>query len=112
MILAAEKIDDAQAINLGTNERIRVFGAAQAVVNYVQEKYTPNYNPEFKFLEDMPVGPLNRTTDYSLATKLLGWEPKINFEEGVKRVTDWYFENKNVETVKGIFTGNRLTEKL
>ena len=112
MILAAERVDDAQAINLGTNERIRVFDAARAVVDYVREKYSPNYEPEFKFLRDMPVGPLNRTTDYSLATKILGWEPKINFEDGVKRVIDWYFKNKNVEKVKRIFAKKLLTEKL
>jgi len=112
MVLAAEKIDDAQAINLGTNERIQVFDAARAVVDYVREKYTPDYEPEFKFLKDMPVGPLNRTTDYSLATKILGWEPKIKFEDGVKRVTDWYFKNKNIEEVKKIFNKKLLTEKL
>ncbi|GAH79311.1 unnamed protein product [marine sediment metagenome] len=112
MILAAEKIDDAQTINLGTNERIRVFDAARTVVDYVREKYYPDYEPEFKFLRDMPTGPLNRTTNYSLATEILGWEPKIKFQDGVERVTDWYFENKNIEKVKKIFEKKLLTEKL
>ena len=112
MVLAAEEVDDAQAINLGTNERIRVFDAARAVVDYVREKYYPNYEPKFRFLKDMPVGPLNRTTDYSLATKLLGWEPKIKFHDGVKRVADWYFKNKDIEKVKKIFDKKLLTEKL
>jgi len=112
MILAAEKIDGAQAINLGTNERIQVFDAARMVVDYVREKYYPNYEPEFKFLPDMPTGPLNRTTDYSLASEVLGWEPKIKFEDGVKRVTDWYFKNKEPEKIKKIFEKKLLTEKL
>ena len=24
----------------------------------------------------------------------LGWEPETKFEEGIKRIMDWYFENK------------------
>jgi len=110
MVLAAEKVDDAQAINLGTNERIRVVDAAHSVIDYVQEKYYSNYNPHFKFLRDMPVGPLNRTTDYSLAIDTLGWGPKIKFEDGVKTTIDWYFANKNPEEIKQIVK-NKLTER-
>ena len=112
MVLAAEKIDNARAINLGTDERIRVVDAAGIVVDYVQEKYYPDYIPEFLFLPDMPVGPVNRTADFSLAQKLLGWEPKVKFSEGVKTTIDWYFKNKEESKVRKIFEKKLLTEKL
>ncbi len=32
--------------------------------------------------------------DISKAKKLLGWEPQISPEEGIKRTTDWHMENK------------------
>ena len=112
MILAAEKIDDAQDINLGTDERIRVVDAARMVIDYVQKNYYSDYKPELEFQPDMPTGPVNRTANHSLATELLGWEPKIKFSEGVRTTTDWYFENKNIEEVKRIFEKKLLTEKL
>lgn len=53
-ILAAEKIDDATAINLGTMERIRVIDAVKMILEYTGHK------AEIVFRPDMPVGPLNR----------------------------------------------------
>ena len=50
----------------------------------------------------MPTGPLNRVADYSLAKKLLGWEPSVGFMEGLHRTIDWYFANKDREQVKSI----------
>jgi len=39
-------------------------------------------------------GPLNRVADNSLAKKLLGWEPKVLFREGLKRTIDWYYATR------------------
>ena len=32
--------------------------------------------------------------DYSKIKNELGWEPRINFEEGLKKTVNWYIENK------------------
>ncbi len=32
--------------------------------------------------------------DISKAKKLLGWEPKVSFEEGIKKLMDWHIKNK------------------
>lgn len=109
-IRAAEKIENGIAINLGTDERIRVFDAAQEVVNYVRKKYYPDYEPQFKFLKDMPVGPINRVADYSLAKALLGWEPKVKFLDGLHKTIDWYFNSRNIDTVRKIVKEG-LTER-
>ncbi len=103
-ILAAEKIDDATAINLGTMERIRVIDAVKMILEYTGHK------AEIVFRPDMPVGPLNRVADNSLAKKLLGWEPQVPFREGLKRTIDWYFSTKDREQVRRIL-GRMLTER-
>ncbi len=95
-ILAAEKIDDGTAVNLGTMERIRVKDAAQMVLDNVDSKAKILLRP------DMPTGPVNRVADNTLAKKLLGWEPKTSFRDGLKKTMDWYFATKQREDVRGV----------
>src|SRR4051794_35822551 len=59
-ILAAERIDDGTAVNLGTMERTRVIDAAREVLRYT------GHHAEIKLRRDMPTGPLNRVADNSL----------------------------------------------
>jgi nucleoside-diphosphate-sugar epimerase len=103
-ILAAEKIDDGTAINLGTMERVRVIDAVKMVLEYTGHK------AKIKLQPDMPTGPLNRVADNSLAKKLLGWEPQVPFREGLKRTIDWYFATKDREQVQKILD-RMLTER-
>ena len=58
----------------------------------------------------MPTGPLNRVADNSLAKKLLNWEPKVMFKDGLQRTIDWYFKTKNRDEVQRIFN-RMLTER-
>lgn len=95
-ILAAEKINDGAAVNLGTMERVRVIDAAKMVIDRV------GYQPKIKHRLDMPVGPANRVADNALAKKLLGWEPKTLFREGLQKTMDWYFAAKQNEDVRGL----------
>ena len=34
--------------------------------------------------------------------KLLGWEPKTSFRDGLKKTMDWYFATKQREEVRGV----------
>ena len=103
-ILAGEKIADGTAVNLGTMERIKVIDAVYMVCEYTGHK------AEIKLRTDMPTGPLNRVADNSLAKKLLNWEPKVPFKDGLKRTIDWYFQTKDRDEVKRIFA-RMLTER-
>jgi nucleoside-diphosphate-sugar epimerase len=103
-ILAAEKIDDGTAINLGTMERTRVIDAVKEVLRYTGHDAKIELHPE------MPTGPLNRVADNSLAKKLLGWEPKVKFMDGLHRTIDWYFSIKDREQVRQILD-QMLTER-
>lgn len=93
-ILAAEKINDGTAVNLGTMERVRVIDAAKLALEYAGKK------ADFKFLLDMPTGPANRVADNSLAKQLLGFEPKVMFRDGLRRTMDWYFADRRPEQVQ------------
>lgn len=93
-ILAAEKIENGNAINLGTMERIRVIDAVKEVIRL------SGYNPRIKFLKDMPVGPLNRVADNTLAKKILDWEPQVMFFDGLNRTYNWYIANRKKEEVE------------
>lgn len=103
-ILAGEKINDGTAMNLGTMERIRVVEAAKLVCQLT------GHQADIKLLPNMPTGPLNRVADNSLAKKLLNWEPKVMFKEGLQRTIDWYFKTKNRDEVQRIFN-RMLTER-
>ncbi len=103
-LLAAERIDDASALNLGTMERVRVLDAVQEVLRYSGHK------AEIEFRRDMPTGPLNRVADNSLAKKLLGWEPRVRFVDGLHQTMDWYFSTHDREKIEAVLD-NRLTER-
>jgi nucleoside-diphosphate-sugar epimerase len=94
-ILAAEKIDDGTAVNLGTMERTRVVDAVREVLRYT------GHRAELRFRPDLPTGPLNRVADNALARRLLGWEPRVTFADGLRRTIDWYFATHQREEVSG-----------
>lgn len=103
-ILAAEKIDDGTAVNLGTMERIRVVDAVREILRYTGHQAPLEFHPE------MPTGPLNRVADNALAKKLMGFEPRVPFVAGLHRTIDWYFATKKKEEVAKIFN-YMLTER-
>jgi nucleoside-diphosphate-sugar epimerase len=104
MILAAEKIEDGTAVNLGTEERTRVIDAVREVLRYT------DLQAEIRFLPDMPTGPLNRVASNRLARELLGWRPEVSFRDGLHRTIDWYFASKSREEVGG-YLAAMLTER-
>ncbi len=94
LILAAERITDGAAVNLGTTERIRVRDCAEAVMRLA------GYEAEIEHRLDMPSGVLNRAADATLAGALLGWIPQVTFAEGLKKTYDWYVATKDREDVR------------
>lgn len=95
-ILAAEHIDDGTAVNLGTMERVRVLDAVRMVIEMA------GYDPEVVTQPEMPTGPYNRVADNTLGRQLIGWEPAVNFEKGLRQTWDWYTLTKSVGNVKAI----------
>jgi nucleoside-diphosphate-sugar epimerase len=104
MVLTAECIVDGTAVNLGTMERTRVIDAVNEVLRYTGKKAQIRLRP------DMPTGPVNRVASNRLARDLLGWEPQVNFVDGLHRTIDWYFTTKDPDQVRGCFQ-RMLTER-
>jgi nucleoside-diphosphate-sugar epimerase len=104
-LLAAEKIDDGTAINLGTMERIRVIDAAREVLRYTgKECLKIELHPE------LPTGPFNRVADNRLAQLLLGWQPRVKFIDGLHATIDWYYAAKSQNEIAQIL-GHKLTQR-
>jgi len=95
LILICEKIEDGTPINVGREDSISINELAELIFKIT------NWRPS-KIFYDMskPVGVKARSADLTRARKLLNWEPRIDYEEGVRRTVKWYFENKNPEEVK------------
>lgn len=103
-ILAAERIEDGTAVNLGTMERTRVIDAVHEVMRYTGHHAAVELHPE------MPTGPMNRVADNALARTLLGWAPAVRFMDGLHRTIDWYFSTRQQEQVSAVLD-RRLVER-
>jgi nucleoside-diphosphate-sugar epimerase len=95
-IRAAEVVEDASCINLGTTEGTRVRDAAEEILRYSGHRARIELHPE------MPTGPMNRVADTRLARELLGWEPRVKFIDGLHRTKNWYFRTKQRDEVEAI----------
>jgi nucleoside-diphosphate-sugar epimerase len=104
MVLAAERIEDGTAVNLGTTERTSVIEAVREVLRYT------GHQAEIRFRPDMPTGPLNRVASNDLAARLLGWRPEVPFVDGLHRTIDWYFRERDPDQVRTYFA-RMLTER-
>lgn len=92
-ILAAERIDDGTAVNLGTMERTRVIDAAREILRRTRTAVRVETDP------GKPTGPYNRVADNTMARRLLGWEPQVTFSDGLDRTIRWYYDTKSRATV-------------
>jgi len=102
-LLAAEHLDQG-SINIGIEDRLTPLIAANTIWD------TVGWKPkEVKFNPNKPIGALNRVANSS-KLKALGWEPKVSFEEGIKRTVEWYYDTHRVEDVKQDFE-RKLTER-
>lgn len=94
LIKLAQNIEDSTSVNLGTMERIRVIDMVKMIFEFT------NFRPrKIKFM-DMPIGPVNRVADNSLAWKKLNWKPRYDFKSGLEKTVKWYFKTKNKNQIK------------
>ncbi|MGI0073095.1 MAG: NAD-dependent epimerase/dehydratase family protein [Nitrosotalea sp.] len=94
-VLAAEKISDATAVNIGWDKRYKIRDVAEIILRLSGHK--PN---KIHFDMNKPEGPFSRALDISLAKKLLGWEPKVDLEEGLARTIEWHKKLEQTKLLK------------
>ncbi len=73
-------------INIGTGVEISIKELAETIKDVV------GYQGELFFNTDKPNGTMRKLTDPSKLHSL-GWKHKVELEEGISRIYQWYFEN-------------------
>jgi dTDP-glucose 4,6-dehydratase len=73
-----------QPINLGNPHEMSILEFARAIQKYTGTKAPIEHKP-------LPADdPKVRRPDISRARKTLNWEPKVGFEEGIKKTIEWF----------------------
>jgi dTDP-glucose 4,6-dehydratase len=87
-------------VNIGNPQEMTVLEMAELIIRLTGSKSKIEFRP-------LPVDdPKVRQPDISLARKILGWEPKVPIEEGLKRTIEW-FRTLNDEYRKESSAGSR-----
>jgi dTDP-glucose 4,6-dehydratase len=73
-----------EPVNIGSTEEISVFELAKKTIDLCGSKSTI----EFKKLPQDD--PHRRKPDITKAKNLLGWQPKVSLEDGLKKTIDWF----------------------
>jgi nucleoside-diphosphate-sugar epimerase len=68
--------------NLGTSEETTMLGLARRI----HELCAPSRPFEVKYVPGFPSDIRRRVPDGSKAKRVLGWEPQITFDEGLREV--------------------------
>ncbi len=94
MILAAEKIEDGSPVNAGRPDRLTINQACELIFDLME------WRPK-EVARDLskPQGVSSRAADVTRAGAVLGWAPKISYEEGFRKTIDWYVAHRDKEYV-------------
>jgi UDP-glucuronate decarboxylase len=81
--LASKEGLENPVVNVGNSKEISVLELAKIIISITGSNSTLSYHP---LPED---DPRRRCPDISRAKKLLGWQPKVELEEGLKRFIEY-----------------------
>ncbi len=83
-ILALLDSDHVGPVNIGNPNEFTVLELAQKVLEVTGSSSEIVYEP-------LPIDdPTQRQPDISLAKKVLGWEPRVQLEEGLRHTAAWF----------------------
>jgi len=83
-ILALAASDHPGPVNIGSSEEITILELAETVRRLAGSRSTVEH-------VDAPVDdPKLRRPDTTVARELLGWQPRVAFDEGLKRTLEWF----------------------
>lgn len=86
LVLALEKGWGHGWIQIGPSVCTSIAEIAETVVRISGKDITPFYDTS------KPEGDKARSADYSKAREILGWEPKVSLEDGLRRQYEWIKE--------------------
>ena len=88
IVLAAEKHNGTEPINLGADREITIRETAEAIAEVT------GFTGTLKWDSSKPDGQPRRRIDPGRAATLLGWKASMDFKEGLRRTVDWYLANR------------------
>lgn len=80
-----------EVFNVGSGQAISILKIAKLIARYMKIPQS-----QIHFVKDRPGQVSTFACDYSKFGKLLDWEPKIDFEEGLIKTIEWYKNNEDV----------------
>ena len=86
IVLAAERYDGADPVNLGAGREIAVRDLVQVIARLC------DFDGEIRWDASQPDGQPRRMLDTSRAKERFGFEAQTDFETGLQRTIDWYIE--------------------
>ena len=88
LLLTAHKKATGEAVNIGNAQEVTILELAKKIKEQTGCKSPLTFHPLPK--DD----PKRRCPDTSKLEKLVGWKPKIAFEDGLKRTIKWFSRKK------------------
>ncbi|MEY4032454.1 MAG: hypothetical protein RL573_1366 [Actinomycetota bacterium] len=88
IVLAAEKHNGTEPINLGADREITIRETAEAIAEVT------GFTGTLEWDSSKPDGQPRRRIDPGRAAALLGWKASMDFKEGLRRTVDWYLANR------------------
>lgn len=84
IVLATQKYDESEPVNLGTNEEISIKDLVKLISELME------FSGEIIWETDKPNGQPRRCLDASLAKEKFGFTAKMSLEAGLKKTIEWY----------------------
>jgi GDP-L-fucose synthase len=92
-IFAIKHFENAELINVGSGENVTIENLAKTISGIL------GYTGDIEWDTTRPNGTPNRPLDYSKMTEL-GWKPKHNLHEGLRKTYQWFIENTYYDSCK------------
>ena len=89
IVLGLQKLEDREPVNLGSATEIAIADLAELIAKVT------GFEGRFVWDPSKPDGQPRRSVDGSKARQLLGWAPRVDIEDGLRRTVDWYLGNRS-----------------
>jgi dTDP-glucose 4,6-dehydratase len=83
-VVRLAKADYVGPVNLGNESEISMLSLAKLIIDVTGSTSSIEFAPR------PPDDPAVRRPDISLAKRVLGWEPKVSIDEGLRRTAEWF----------------------
>jgi GDP-L-fucose synthase len=102
VLLATERYDGAEPINLGSGEEITIADLAAAIAQ------ATGFRGKLKWDTSKPNGQPRRCLDVSRARQLFGFQATHTLKSGLEKTIAWYLEQRAAHAPREAVTGRRV----